>query len=104
MAEHIDARPVNAYILVKVESGEVERIAERLAEQVEGANVRRVSGIYDIVVAIEADGEEYLTRTLHDKVRPVSGIVDAEVLVWYDEGPTAPAHGQELHRGEDLAA
>ncbi len=104
MAEHIDARPVNAYILVKTEPEAADVMARRLAKRLSDASVRRVTGRYDIVVALEADGQEYITRALHDQVRPVDGVIDAEALVWYEEGPTAPAHGQPLHRTDEEAA
>lgn len=96
VAEHSDARSVTAYILVKTEPGAADAVAERLAETIEGALVRRVLGTYDIVMSLEADGQEYITAVMRDHVRVVDGVTDSEALIWYEEGPSAPAQGAEF--------
>jgi DNA-binding Lrp family transcriptional regulator len=64
---------VNAYILINVEPERIPEVVERL-RAIPGGIVREVIGPYDVVVELEEDTEEDLTRILRHDISPISGI------------------------------
>jgi hypothetical protein len=101
MAEHSFSRAVNAYVLVKTEPGAQQDIAKRLREQIEDANVVAVNGAYDIVLSIEADGEEYVTTTVRNKVLTAHGVQAVETLMWVDDDQLEPVRGRQVQSPDE---
>ena len=83
MAEHHTTQASHAYVLINVEPTATAAVVERL-QAIPGALLREVLGPYDIVLELEADGPEYLTHLLREKVRPVPGILATVTCTWME--------------------
>jgi DNA-binding Lrp family transcriptional regulator len=73
---------VNAYILINVEPKRIPEVVERLHD-IPGGIVREVVGPYDVVVELEADTQEDITRVLRHNISPIQGITNAVPCTWY---------------------
>ncbi len=83
MAEHGHQVTTYAYVLINTEPLRTEAVLERL-KTIPRARVREVLGPYDIVVELEEDGPEYLTRTVREKIRAVQGVISTVTCTWVD--------------------
>ena len=83
MAEHHATQTTHAYVLINVEPTATAAVVERLLA-IPGARVHEVLGPYDIVMEVEADGPEYLTHLLREKVRHVPGILATVTCTWME--------------------
>ncbi len=83
MAEHTQQVTTYAYVLINTEPLRTEAVLERL-RAIPGSRVREVLGPYDIVVELEEDGPEYLTRTVREKIRAVRGVISTVTCTWVD--------------------
>jgi hypothetical protein len=81
MAEHVTTGPTRAYILINVEPTATGKVLERLRD-ISGAHVQEVLGPYDMVIEVETEGSEYLTRLLREKIRPIQGVLSTVTLIW----------------------
>lgn len=66
--------PVKGYILINVDTLKTGEVVAKLREGKLLREVNEVLGPYDIVVEIEANGIDDVTRILREKIRPVPGI------------------------------
>ena len=83
MAEHHPSQTTRAYVLITVDPPATQSVVERLSA-IPGARVREVLGPYDIIVELEAEGPEYLTHLVREKVRPVPGIKATVTCTWVE--------------------
>jgi len=76
---------VTAFILVKVGTGEqlnFAKTAKEAMEKIKGVkNVYGVFGRFDLVVHIEAQNLEELSRIIMDKMRALPGVLSTESLI-----------------------
>lgn len=100
-AEHSFSRAVNAYVLIKTEPNAQQAITKRLREQIDEAFVVAVDGSYDIVVSLEADGEEYITTTVRNKILTADGVQTAETLMWVDPDQLEPVRGRQVRSANE---
>ncbi|MSQ11409.1 MAG: Lrp/AsnC family transcriptional regulator [Dehalococcoidia bacterium] len=66
--------PVKAYILITVDALRTREVMEVLRKDKRLHTVNEVLGPYDIVVEIESEQLDDVTKILREDVRPVSGI------------------------------
>ena len=83
MAEHHPGNVTHAYVLIHVEPARTAAALERL-RGIPGARVHEVLGPFDIVVELEAEAPEYITRILREKIRPVPGITTTVTCTWME--------------------
>ncbi len=83
MAEHMPAHLTHAYVLINTDPTRTMAVVERLSA-IPGARVHEVLGPYDIVVELEAEAPEYITRTLREKVRPIPGVTSTVTCTWME--------------------
>ncbi len=83
MAEHFGRGMAHAYILIEVEPTQTQRIVQQLSS-IPSAQVHEVLGPYDIVMEVEAEGPEYITAILREKIRPLNGVVHTVTCPWID--------------------
>lgn len=83
MAEHLPGRVTHAYVLINVDPTRTEAVMGRLAA-IPGARAHEVLGPYDIVVELEAEAPEYVTRTLREKIRPIPGVTSTVTCTWME--------------------
>jgi len=76
---------VMAFILVKVGTGEQLNFAKSAKEAMEKINgVKKVYGVfgrYDLIVHMEAQSLEELSRIIMDKMRAIPGVLSTESLI-----------------------
>ena len=95
-AEHTGARGVNAYILIKTEEAKEDQLASKLRDVLDRVEVRRVQGVFDIVVSLTADATEYVNTTIRDHLRNAPEVKEVEALTWIDDDLTLPIPGTEV--------
>ena len=83
MAEHLPGRITHAYVLINADPTRTDAVVERLSA-IPGSRVHEVLGPYDIVVELEAEATEYITRTLREKIRPIPGITSTVTCTWME--------------------
>ena len=71
----------NAYVLLTTDPARTTEVVDRLRE-IHGAIVREVLGPYDIVVVLEADTPEDLTKALRSKIRSMQGVASTTTCIW----------------------
>ena len=72
---------VNAIVLLTVQSKEINRVAEELAELDGVAEVYSVAGQYDLVVVIRARDDEQIASLVTDKLLQIEGLISSETLI-----------------------
>ncbi|MEX2430995.1 MAG: Lrp/AsnC ligand binding domain-containing protein [Dehalococcoidia bacterium] len=83
MAEHLPSRMTHAYVLINVDPTRTEAVVERLSA-IPGSRVHEVLGPYDIVVELESEAPEYITRILREKIRHVPGVTSTVTCTWVE--------------------
>lgn len=72
---------VSAVILMKVERGRINEVAEVLADMTGVSEVYSVGGRYDLVAIIRVQDNEALAELVTNHMLLVEGIVDSETLI-----------------------
>ncbi len=72
---------VTAIILLKVAHGQINEVAERLAEMKGVSEVYSVGGRYDLVVMIRVRANEELADLVTKEMLKLKGIVSTETLI-----------------------
>lgn len=83
MAEHLPGSITHAYVLINTDPARTEEVVARLGA-IPGAQVHEVLGPYDIVVELEADAPEYITKILRENIRHVQGITSTVTCTWME--------------------
>lgn len=72
---------VSAVILMKIERGRINEVAEVLADMTGVSEVYSVGGRYDLVAIIRVQDNEALAELVTNRMLLVEGIVDSETLI-----------------------
>jgi DNA-binding Lrp family transcriptional regulator len=72
---------VSAVILIKVERGRINEVAEVLADMSGVSEVYSVGGRYDLVAIVRVHDNEALAELVTNHMLLVEGIVDSETLI-----------------------
>jgi len=72
---------VNAIVLLTVQSKEINRVAEELAELDGVSEVYSVAGQYDLVVVIRARDDDQIASLVTDKLLQIEGLISSETLI-----------------------
>jgi DNA-binding Lrp family transcriptional regulator len=72
---------VSAVILIKVERGRINEVAEVLADMIGVSEVYSVGGRYDLVAIVRVHDNEALAELVTNHMLLVEGIVDSETLI-----------------------
>jgi DNA-binding Lrp family transcriptional regulator len=72
---------VSAVVLLKVETGKVNRIAEQLAELKGITEVFSVGGRYDLVAILRVADNDTLAALVTEQMLQYEGIIDSETLI-----------------------
>ncbi len=81
MAEHSSFSSTFAYVLINTEPRQTASVLERL-QAIPNSMAREVSGPYDIILELQADGPEYIVKILREKVRVVAGVTNTITCTW----------------------
>ena len=73
-----------AYILIKVERGQVREVANQLIELDEVSKVHSISGPYDLIAKVMVPTYDALGETIPDKVHTMQGIRETETLIVFN--------------------
>ena len=84
MAEHGHQMTTYAYVLITTEPARTTDVVERL-KRIPRSQVREVLGPYDIVVELEEEAPEYVTRTLREKIRSIPGVLTTVTCTWTED-------------------
>jgi DNA-binding Lrp family transcriptional regulator len=83
MAEHLPSRTTHAFILINVDPTRTDAVMERLTA-IPGSRVHEVLGPYDIVMELESEAPEYITKALREKIRPIPGVTSTVTCTWIE--------------------
>lgn len=72
---------LTAIVLLKVEHGRVNEVAERLADNREISEVYSVSGTYDLIAIVRVAENEELARLVTDTIARIEGIRETETML-----------------------
>lgn len=72
---------VNGIVLLKVERGAVNEVAQRLADLEGISEVYSVGGRYDLVAILRVADNEALARLVTEQMLHINGITDSETLI-----------------------
>jgi DNA-binding Lrp family transcriptional regulator len=72
---------VSAIVLLKVERGQINEVAQTLAEVDGISEVFSVAGRYDLVAVLRVRDNRALAELVTEKMLKVSGILDSETLI-----------------------
>jgi DNA-binding Lrp family transcriptional regulator len=73
-----------AYILIKVERGQVREVANQLIELDEVSEVHSISGPYDLIAKVMVPTYDALGEAIPDKVHAMQGIRETETLIVFN--------------------
>jgi DNA-binding Lrp family transcriptional regulator len=71
---------VNAYVLVKTESGQTKEVFSKLSRVSNIVSAYAVTGQYDAVVFVEAGDFQSLGELVISKIRTIPGVAGTETL------------------------
>ena len=74
--------PVNAYVLIGVETASTNEVVARLKEIRDLTDVHEVIGPYDIIVEVESDTLEDMIAVIRHKIRPIQGVRSTVTCEW----------------------
>lgn len=74
---------LTAFVLLSVDPGEVNTVADALAALDGVAEVHSVAGRWDLVVILRVSNNDQLASLVTDKVRAVPGITASETLIGF---------------------
>ena len=72
---------VSSVVLLRIEHGRINEVAERLAALDGISEVYSVAGRYDLVAIVRVKDNEGLAELVTEKMLHVKGIVDSETLI-----------------------
>lgn len=72
---------VSAIVLLKIERGQINRVAQTLAEVSGISEVFSVAGRYDLVAVLRVADNAALADLVTEKMLKVDGILDSETLI-----------------------
>jgi len=72
---------LTAIVLLKVEHGRVNEVAEKLADNREISEVYSVSGTYDLIAIVRVAENEELARLVTDTIARIEGIRETETML-----------------------
>lgn len=72
---------VSAIVLLKVQRGQINEVAQELAEMKGISEVFSVAGQYDLVAVLRIPDNEALAELVTEKMLKVAGILDSETLI-----------------------
>lgn len=72
---------VTAFVLLNVERGQINAVAERLADVAGVAEVYSVAGRYDLIAVLRVKTNEALADLVTTAIRGVNGITHTETLI-----------------------
>jgi DNA-binding Lrp family transcriptional regulator len=73
-----------AYILIKVERGQVREVANQLIELDEVSEVHSISGPYDLIAKVMVPTYDALGEAIPDKAHTMQGIRETETLIVFN--------------------
>jgi DNA-binding Lrp family transcriptional regulator len=73
-----------AYILIKVERGQVREVANQLIELEEVSEVHSISGPHDLIAKVMVPNYDDLGEAIPEKVHAVTGIRETETRVVFN--------------------
>jgi DNA-binding Lrp family transcriptional regulator len=73
-----------AYILIKVERGQVREVAKQLIELDDVSEVHSISGPYDLIVKVMVPTYDALGEVIPDKIHRMPGIRETETLIVFN--------------------
>jgi DNA-binding Lrp family transcriptional regulator len=76
-----DKQMITALVLLRVARGEVNAVAEKLAEMEGITEVYSVAGRYDLVAIIRVKENEKLAELVTNHIRKIEGIEKSETLI-----------------------
>jgi len=76
-----DSTMVTAIVLMNVERGRINAVAESLTEHQGVSEVYSVSGNYDLVAILRVHDNETMARLVTDELATVEGIVHTETML-----------------------
>lgn len=72
---------VTALVLMRVERGEVGRVAREIGAVPDVVEVHSVAGPYDLVAKVQVQEYEHMAEVITEKLGAVEGVLDTETLM-----------------------
>lgn len=72
---------VTALVLMRVERGEVARIAREIGAIADVVEVHSVAGPYDLVAKVQVQEYEHMAEVITERLGAVEGVLDTETLM-----------------------
>ncbi len=72
---------INAYSLISADPGKTSDVFKKVKAMEGVKNVEAVAGPYDIVVRVEVDSLEKLTKAIFGDIRSIPGVTNTTTLI-----------------------
>ena len=73
--------PVNAIVLINVERGQINAVAQKLIDVDGVSDVFSLAGRYDLAAVLRVQKNEQIAHIVTDVIRDTVGITDTETLI-----------------------